>query len=89
MKMFVCYAILPYTMFVCHVIYHIQCLCVMSYHHIQCLCVRVYHHIIYEAYSESKYRFAVKKIEYSFVQNFIVIRFYILQTIFPHIRRHY
>ena len=38
----------------------------------------------YEVYSESKYRFAIKN-----RVKFIVIRFYILQTIFPHIRRHY
>jgi len=44
---------------------------------------------IYEAYSDSKYRSAVKKIVSGFARNFIVIRFYILQTIFPHIRRHY
>jgi len=44
---------------------------------------------LYEVYSESKYRFAVKKIEQGFVQNVIVIRFYILQNIFPYIRRHY
>jgi hypothetical protein len=43
----------------------------------------------YEAYSESKYRFAVKKFEYGFVQKFNVIRVYILQNIFPRIRRHY
>ena len=48
-------------------------------------CCVVYCKYIYEAYSEIKYRFAVKNIEYVFVQNFIVIRIHILQAIFPNI----